>query len=189
MTSSSALADQLGRPETRRQHLDLPHGVATLGDALTAARLAPKTDRRLTPSDAHALLVLASRWPYIFPGVDRLADEMGVTHRSAERRLARLTELGYLTTTRRGDGQTALRHLNFRPDASVVSERPDPTRASPPDPTLASPKGEEEGEGYGGTTLSASAAPTAPPDGFPRITLAEALADVAALEASGERIG
>lgn len=61
------------------------HGVATLGDALTAAKTAAETDSRLRPEDRHTLLLLASYWPNIRPGAQRLASRVSLNWATSPR--------------------------------------------------------------------------------------------------------
>jgi DNA-binding transcriptional ArsR family regulator len=116
------------------------HGVAHLRDALVAAR--EVDDNRLRPEDRHTLLLLASYWPNIEPGVTRLARELGVSRTAAYERLKRLRELGYLETRQRGNGQTPQRYL----DLSSRPAAPDPCTPAPAVPLRRTPDRRSTGQ-------------------------------------------
>ena len=197
MINSSAPADQLGRPEMRR-----PRAVGSPFGAVVAVRDARGIPGHLKPT----LIVLATYYPDIRPGVDTLALDLGVDTRSVRRRLRELEGLGLISTRQRGNGRTASRTIDFdqlatfaaRTPASYLSSESSPDTSVPPveredaSPdtsvtparTPASPEESREESRVGfGTTFATSA------DGLDvsRRALAEGLADLAALRASAER--
>lgn len=61
----------------------------------------------------HALLALATYWPHIWPGQERLAGDMKISRRNVNRRLKALEDAGFIVRHRRGTRSTAYQ-LNMR---------------------------------------------------------------------------
>ena len=76
---------------------------------------------------SHALIVLATYWPNIWPSQERLAEDMNVSRRSVNRRLRQLEAAGLIRRQQRTDTSTrywlkfaAIRNCSRAPcDASV----------------------------------------------------------------------
>ena len=59
------------------------------------------------PSElGHALIVLATYWPNIWPSQDTLARDMKISRRAVNYRLRRLEDAGLIVRTQRGDAST-----------------------------------------------------------------------------------
>lgn len=76
-----------------------------LGVVKAATRMPDGTP--MPASLSHALLVLASYWPHIWPGQERLAADMCVSRRQLNRRLRLLEDAGLIVRHRRGTLSTA----------------------------------------------------------------------------------
>lgn len=66
------------------------------------------------PSGAkHALLVLASYWPHVFPSQSRLGQDMGVDRSNVNRRLKALTAAGLVVRHSGGPGRPTVYELQL----------------------------------------------------------------------------
>jgi DNA-binding transcriptional ArsR family regulator len=67
----------------------------------------------MPPSLGHALVILATYYPHIWPSLDRLAADMKITRRGLTKRLAALEEAGLIRRHQR-TGTTTEYRLNLR---------------------------------------------------------------------------
>jgi biotin operon repressor len=89
----------------------MPHTTLDAVDAAIAIDQLP--DGSPIPTGLkHALMVLATYWPNIWPSVDRLARNMGIGERAAQKRLRELEQAGVITRQDR-PGRTSRYRLNL----------------------------------------------------------------------------
>jgi biotin operon repressor len=85
----------------------------TVINAARSARWMPDGSPMPT-SLAHALLVLATYYPHIWPAQHRLADDMSVSRSNVNKRLRRLEDAGLITRFHRGRAISTVYRLNLR---------------------------------------------------------------------------
>ena len=81
----------------------------------------------------HTLLVLATYWPDIWPGQERLAVDLSVSRRNVNKRLRKLEDAGLIFRLRRGRNQSTVYRLKLgaiRKGAGVPVSLPTPERLS-----------------------------------------------------------
>lgn len=69
----------------------------------------------MPPHLSHTLVILASHWPNIWPGVDSLARELHVTERAVQYRLRRLEDMKLIWRVRRKQATTVYRIKGLSP--------------------------------------------------------------------------
>lgn len=95
-----------------------------LREVVGTITLCRDTDTTLSAGARHALLVLASYYPNIFPPQKRLAENMGASRSSVNRWLAELERAGLIT--RRRGGQHYATHYLLHPSLIRKRERKAP---------------------------------------------------------------
>lgn len=110
-----------GRRRLKHVERRLPPRRGSLPEVLSACRNVTS----IPAGPKHALLVLASYWPHVFPSQARLGKDMGVDRSNVNRRLRALVDAGLVVRHPGGPGRPTVYVLQLDVIRGLVSDESD----------------------------------------------------------------